>query len=128
MKVTRFYADEDGETHFEEVDVPFSVDVKGPPGGGDYRRSQEFAAPKVRFLELPPGRVGDWHNAPEIIFGVVLSGSMHVGTSDGDSREFSVGDMYLAEDVTGKGHISRVLEGPVRLLYVTPPDGYDLTR
>jgi hypothetical protein len=39
----------------------------------------------------------------------VLSGEWEVIASDGEARHFSTGSGLLAEDLTGKGHSSRVI-------------------
>ncbi len=46
---------------------------------------------------------------------VVLSGEMEVETSDGEKRRFGRGDMLLADDTSGSGHITRALTEVINL-------------
>jgi hypothetical protein len=102
MRYARMYADESGESHFEDIDVamaPGSI----PPPAIPANRSEPMAAGAIRFLEFPPG-LNVNHPAPTRQFFIVLSGEVRVTTSDGESRTFAAGDVGLAEDTTGKGH------------------------
>jgi hypothetical protein len=45
---------------------------------------------------------------------VNLSGGVEIEVSDGEVRRFEAGSVFLAEDVTGKGHKSRALDGQER--------------
>jgi len=55
------------------------------------------------------GWQSDWHPSTARNLFVVLSGEWEVTASDGESRQFSTGDVLLVEDTTGKGHSSRVV-------------------
>jgi hypothetical protein len=39
-----------------------------------------------------------------------------------------VGEAFLADDVTGKGHTTKTISGPARVLFAPLPDGFDLGR
>ena len=70
--------------------------------------SEMIAAKGVIFRESRSGEYFvDWHNAPRRQFVVNLSGEVEIEVSDGAIRRFGPGSILLAEDVTGKGHISR---------------------
>ena len=127
MKVTRFYAGSDGESHFDEVEIPITDKVQDA-AGGTILRSQEYPSPGVAFLELPAVYVGPRHNAPGLLVIAMLSGDMEVETSDGERRRWGPGEVYVANDVTGNGHITRIIEGPVRLLFAPPAEGFDVER
>ena len=108
MRYVRLYADDDGETHFEDVEVPMErVDyaTHAPPA----YVSQPVQAARVLYIRLPRGWSGDWHNSPARQFGVVMGGRFELTASDGESRTLSAGDARLLEDVVGKGHRSRVV-------------------
>ena len=61
-----------------------------------------------------------WHNAPERQYIVILEGDLDVEVGDGTRRRFGPGDILLAEDLTGRGHISRAVDGqPRRSLFIT---------
>jgi quercetin dioxygenase-like cupin family protein len=61
------------------------------------------------FFRTPSGWFGDWHPAPKRQFFCCLSGEIELIASDGEVRVFRSGDVFLLEDITGKGHRSRVL-------------------
>ena len=98
-----------------------------PPGGGPFSISDAFQSPTIQFLELPPGRVSDWHNAPFTLMGVVLAGRLEAETSDGATRQWTATDLYVANDLTGKGHTSHVVDGPVQRLSIELPDDVDVS-
>lgn len=65
-----------------------------------------------RFIGLPAGFFLDWH--PEVVnqLVVVLDGDfeVEVGGEPGRRQRFGPGDVCLAEDRTGQGHIDRTTE------------------
>ena len=120
MKVTRFYTGEDGRTHFQDLEIPTPPAVRG-------FRSQPFevtgmlireSAGDAHYLEL--------HTAPQRQLILCLSGTVEIECGDGDKRRFGPGDVYLADDLTGEGHIHREIEGPVRHAWVFLPPDMDL--
>ena len=111
MKCLRIYASADGESHLAEVEIaqPASQVFPGEP---PLNVSKQHAATGVQFVTVPAvvKEVG-WHNTPARMFGIVLSGMMEFETSDGCIQQVSAGGVVLAEDTSGKGHISRHPEG-----------------
>ena len=108
MKYTRLYSDENGESHFENLDAQFkSVDFASPAPPLDV--SEFGSAEKCFLLRGSVGWVGDWHPVPFRQLHIYLSGEVEVGTSDGEIRQFGPGSIILVEDTTGKGHRSRVV-------------------
>jgi hypothetical protein len=61
------------------------------------------------FTRLAPGWAGAWHPTPRRQFCVTFSGAFQVTTSDGESRQFGPGTVFLLDDTSGKGHDTRVL-------------------
>lgn len=62
----------------------------------------------------------DWHNAPRRQFVVNLEGELEIIASDSTTRRFGAGEVFPAEDTTGKGHITRTVnKQPRRSLIVT---------
>jgi uncharacterized cupin superfamily protein len=53
-------------------------------------------------------------------FVVNLSGEVEITVSDGETRRFGPGTILLAEDVTGKGHISRGVGNAERVSIFVP--------
>jgi hypothetical protein len=105
MKVTRVYAGADGESHFEEIEVDIG---KLQPGDG------------IIFRHSPPGDVNEWHLAPRRQYVINLSGQSEIEIGDGTKRRFGPGDIFLVDDTTGRGHISRAI-GTQPRLFVTIP-------
>src|SRR5436190_15459112 len=100
MKVTRIYTGTDGHSHFDEVEVEIG---KLQPGEG------------IVFRHELPGRVQQWHPAPRRQYVVTLSGEGEIEISDGSKRRFGAGDIMLADDTSGRGHITRVVSGVPRV-------------
>ena len=84
-------------------------------------------SPSIRFVELPAGLDQSWHHAPARQI-VVLSGTLEVGTSDNQKLRCMPGQAFIADDLTGKGHLTRVVDGPARLMFVQLPDSFDFDR
>ncbi len=114
MKYLRIYAGPDGESHFEDVEVP-SHPV------GDAIQSEPITATGVIFRQAPHADFIDWHNAPRRQFVVHLRGDTEVQASDGEIRRIPAGSVVLAEDVTGKGHTTRGLTGDRLTLFIPLP-------
>jgi hypothetical protein len=114
MKVTRIYADKDGESHFAELDIP--VQDAGEIGA----LSGLFPVKEIIFRETNGDYNYTWHNAPCRQFVLMLQGSVEIEVSAGTRRTFHSGDILLAEDTTGRGHISRAVNGqPRKSVFVT---------
>jgi len=104
MKVTRIYADDQGETHFADVDVELK------PGGEIGHLSRPIPAKSVIFRRNDPGYDYDWHNAPQRQFIVLLDGAIELEVSDGSRRTLGAGEILLMDDTTGRGHRTRHVE------------------
>ena len=65
------------------------------------------AASQYAFEIVPPGWYGDWHPAPSRVLAIYLSGQGEIEASDGEIRAIGPGTILLAEDTSGKGHITR---------------------
>ena len=51
---------------------------------------------------------------------VNLEGDVEIEVGDGTKRVLRAGDVLLAEDTTGQGHISRAVDGkPRKTLFIT---------
>jgi len=103
----RIYADANGETHMEDLDIALSEAIlfkDNPP----LRLSETRAASGIHFCRVPSG-MGEvsWHNPPRPMLVIWLTGEVEFETSDGDIRRLAAGSAVLAEDTTGRGHISR---------------------
>ena len=103
----RIFADANGETHMEDVDIvlqPKQLFKDNPP----LRLTDNFEASWYNICYVPSGmHEVDWHNPPQRLLVLWLTGEVEFETSDGDIRRLPAGSVVLAEDTTGKGHISR---------------------
>ncbi len=114
MKLTRMYTGADGESHFEELEIAFEET------GGSSRSSKLREASGIMFREMGGDYFLDWHNAPRRQFIINLEGAEEIEVGGGTKRRFGPGEILLAEDTTGRGHISRAVDGqPRRSVFVT---------
>ena len=110
MHVTRVYTGDDGESHFENVEIP--LEDLGAIGA----MSKPIDATAVLFRETGAGYDLDFHNAPRRQFVVMLSGGrVELEVGDGSKRVLGPGDVLLAEDTTGRGHKSRAIDEEPRV-------------
>lgn len=127
MKVKRFYTTQEGGSTFDEVEIPL-VQKHLDKWGNSLGLSTRFDSAGVCLFEISDDAFQDWHNAPQRQLCVVLEGEWQVETTDGVAHTWGRGDMFLPDDVDGKGHISRVIRGPVRILFVPLDPSFDLSR
>jgi len=118
MKATRVYTGPDNQSHLEDLDIPLA-----PGRYGDL--SSIVPVTGVRFRLTPLGAALDFHNAPQRQFVVTLEGVSEIECGDGAKRRFGPGDILLADDTTGQGHITREIEGPRRSLFLLLPNDFD---
>ena len=67
----------------------------------------------------------EWHTAPRSQFAINMTGSLEVEVSDGSRQIIGAGDLVFLSDVTGKGHVTRVLT-PVTNIFLHVPPGWDM--
>lgn len=108
MQYVRIFADADGESHFAEAEVDL-VPTNFAPPATPFDVSSPISASQFVFVHLPAGWVGDWHPAPRVQYWLQFTGEIEVGVSDGSIRRFSPGDIGLLEDISGKGHSTKVI-------------------
>ena len=105
---TRYYADESGESHIEDVEVELTPRDFAPPAPAAAPLSDD--AGYRRCLRPLPGRLGRRlapDAATELFF--FLEGALEGETSDGERRRYGPGSAVLLEDTTGTGHRARVV-------------------
>jgi len=114
----RVYSGPDGRSHLAEVPMamkPFA-DVEGAHG----ESTPVHSATGISFRLAPPGYVLDWHCAPRRQYSISLSGAAEIEVGDGTIARLGPGDVVLAEDLTGQGHITRVVGNQPRLYALVP--------
>jgi hypothetical protein len=114
VMITRFFTGPDGLTHAEEIEAKFA------PGGGVYNL---LANSSAQIRSTPPGRVNDYHTASRRQYVITLSGHAELVLSGGQTIQVGPGSIELAEDLTGKGHITRTVGTEDRIAIVIPVSG-----
>ena len=105
MKRIRVFTGADNESHLEEL----ALDLTEREG----TRTAPQATSSISFAERPEGSFIDFHNAPRRQYVLYLTASVEIGVGDGTTLVMDPGDALLAEDVSGRGHTSRVVRGGV---------------
>lgn len=114
MNITRLYTGEDNESHFEDIEIPLK------DAGEIGKLSEAEPVESIIFRENDGSYNYDWHNAPRRQYIIMLEGGVDVEIGDGTVRRFLTGDILLAEDTTGRGHISRSVNNqPRKSIFVT---------
>ena len=114
VMITRFFTGPDGMTHAEEIDVKFA------PGGGVYDLLSNSGA---QIRRTPPGRENGYHTASRRQYVITLSGHAELVLSGGQTIQVGPGSIELAEDLTGKGHITRTVGTEDRVVILIPVSG-----
>jgi hypothetical protein len=107
MKYIRIFADKNGGSHFEDVEIQLTRTDFAPPAP-PINLSSFSPALRYTFGSFPVGWRGDWHPTPTRQIFFILSGEATVQVSNGEERHLQAGSVILAEDATGMGHISWV--------------------
>lgn len=113
MKIIKIYTGSDNKSHFEEMDMGFATTEKL----GNY--SKKYPAKGIMFRDFKKGAVFDWHPAPQEQYIIYLEGEVEVEASDGEKRVFKPGDVLLAADTSGKGHITKTLSDGRSIIITT---------
>ena len=116
MRIIRLYADEKGESHFQDIEVEFEAPT---PSG---RVSARKPATGIIFREVPGEYDLDWHPAPRRQYIINLDAGVQLTASDGEVRRVKAGEVVLVEDTWGKGHLSKALDNKTRHCIFVPID------
>jgi hypothetical protein len=118
MRYLRVYASANGDSRFEDVELQGTLThiVDGVP---PLLVSGPFACREITFVEQPKDASdGQVHVAPRKQWIIILSGHFAITTTDGDRRTVGPGDVVLAEDTAGKGHLTTRISGDVRVAMI----------
>jgi len=102
-RLVRIYAGEDGKSHFEDIEIPLKEKIQAD------LRSSFIKTQGVIFRETTEEYNLDFHPAPRRQYVITLEGEVDITAGDGTTRRFGPGDIMLAEDTIGQGHISRAV-------------------
>jgi len=126
VKVTRLYTGPDGKTKAEEFEIPLKP--------RDGQSTTQDASASVALTTLQARRTNqkyflNWHPASRRQIVVTLAGESEIELEGGRKIRMGPGHILLAEDTTGKGHISRAVAGKDRIaLDIGLADGATLPR
>ena len=112
MSIFRVYSGDDGESHFEDVTPDQFAEIANRRGPGD-----------ISLNQRPADSFSDYHNAPRQQYVVTLAGQAELEVADGSKRQFGPGDVLIAQDLTGHGHILRHLGTEPRVSISVPLAG-----
>ena len=111
MEFTRLYTADDGQTRIEHLNLDTHPEL-----------GTMQTATGVQFRTFKPGHFLDWHPAPRRQFVINLEGEFEIGLADGSIHRYGPGHVTLAEDLTGKGHTTRVVGDRPRVTATVPLD------
>jgi hypothetical protein len=114
MRVHNLYVDANGETHFRDIEIEWAEE--GPAG----KLSKRLPATGIIFREVQPTYDLDWHPAPRRQYIINLDAGVQITASDGEARIIKAGEVILVEDTSGKGHLSKAVEGKIRNCIFVP--------
>jgi quercetin dioxygenase-like cupin family protein len=114
MTIIRIYTGADGQSHFEDIEPVFE------PREDMSEHAEVHAASGIVARRFQPTRSNPWHNAPGQVCVFTLSGAVDIEIGDGTVRRLGPGDILIAEDITGQGHITREVGPEPRLSVFVP--------
>ena len=109
VQIVRVYSGDDGESHFEELTPDQLAEIVNNVGDGP-----------ITLNRRPGPSVSDYHTAPRRQYVINLSGIAEFETADGTKKRLSPGDVLVAEDLTGHGHIARSIGEEFRVSLAIP--------
>ena len=116
MHIHNLYSDEHGESHFRDLKVDWVEE------GRAGKLSRRHPASGIIFRQVPPDYDLDWHPAPRRQYIINLDAGVELTASDGECRTIGAGEIILVEDTTGRGHLSKAVDGQLRHCIFVPID------
>jgi len=114
MAIIRIHTGSDGKSHFEEI-VP-----KFEPRGDTAAGAELSPGSGLVIRRFEATRSNPWHHAPGRAAVFTLSGAVDIEIGDGTVRRLGPGDILIAEDVTGQGHVTREVGPEARVSIFVP--------
>ena len=114
MRIHNLYEDEDGQSHFRDIEVEWFEEGRGG------KLSERLPATGIIFRQVPPTYELDWHSAPRRQYIINLDAGVQITASDGEARIIGAGEVVLVEDISGKGHLSKAIDGQLRHCIFVP--------
>jgi hypothetical protein len=114
MAIFRVYAGSDGKSHFEDAEPRLE-------SAGDQSASAELMPGSgILVRRFDAQRTNSWHHAPGRFAVFTLCGAVDIEIGDGTVRRLGPGDILLAEDLEGQGHVTREVGPEARTSVFVP--------
>ena len=114
MAIIRIYTGSDGKSHFQEIEPQFK------PLGDQSESAELIPGSGIVVRRFAPRRTNPWHHAPAYAAVFTLSGAVDIEIGDGTVRRLGPGDVLIAEDLTGQGHVTREVGPEPRVSIFVP--------
>jgi quercetin dioxygenase-like cupin family protein len=102
--ITRLYTGADGQSHAGDTEVAW----RPAKLHAELSDSESMKVTSAQFLRWPRGFVWAGHPASKRQYVVIVSGRGEVDVVGGKKVQLAPGRVLLAEDITGKGHTTRI--------------------
>lgn len=114
MSIIRLYTGSDGKSHFEDIEPKFT------PQADRSETAVVHAGAGIVIRRFDPARSNPWHPAPGRVCVFTVSGAVDIEVGDGTVRRLGAGDILIAEDTTGQGHVTREVGKEPRVSIFVP--------
>ena len=114
MAIIRVYAGPDDRSHFEEIHPRFE------PRGDQSETAELIPGSGIVIRRFAAKRSNPWHHAPGRAAVFTLTGAVDIEIGDGTVRRLGPGDILIAEDLTGQGHVTREVGPEPRVSIFVP--------
>lgn len=109
IQIVTVYPGTDGESHLLDVTTDQFAEIVNHIGEGP-----------TRLNRSPSPKVDDFHNASRVQYVAHLAGISEIEVADGTIRRLNPGDVLIAQDTTGHGHITRGVGDESRVSLAVP--------
>lgn len=114
MSIFRVSTGADQQSHFEDIHVAFE------PRGDQSDVAELIPGSGILVRRFDVGRENSWHHAPGRYAVFTLTGAVDIEIGDGSVRRLSAGDILIAEDLAGQGHVTREVGPEPRISVFVP--------
>src|SRR6266508_2696714 len=114
MAIIRIHTGPDGKSHFQDIEPKFE------PRGDQSEVAELIPGSSIVIRRFEPKRSNPWHHAPAHVAVFTLSGAVDIEIGDGTVRRLGPGDILIAEDLTGQGHVTREVGPDPRVSVFVP--------
>jgi quercetin dioxygenase-like cupin family protein len=114
MSIFRVFTGVDQQSHFEDIQPAFE------PHGDQSEIAELIPGSGILVRRFEVGRENGWHHAPGRYAVFTLTGAVDIEIGDGSVRRLGAGDILIAEDLTGQGHVTREVGPEPRISVFVP--------